>query len=177
MIQWVLAIWSLFPLPFKNSACTLEVLVHILLKPSLKDFEHYFASMWNEWVQLCGSLNILWHCPSLGLEWKLTISSPVGTAEFSKFTGIYCHTVNPKRNQLWILTGSMDAEAEAPPDAKSQLIGKDSDVGKDWREKGKVIAKDVVVRRHHWFSGYYYCCSAAWITLEGGERFSLYLWP
>ena len=40
------------------------------------------------WVQLCGSLNILWHCLSLGLEWKLTFSSPVATAEFSKFVGI-----------------------------------------------------------------------------------------
>ena len=39
-------------------------------------------------MQLCGSLNILGHCPSLGLEWKLTFSSPVATAEFSKFTGI-----------------------------------------------------------------------------------------
>ena len=37
-------------------------------------------------VQLCGSLNILWHCSSLGLEWKLTFSGPVATAEFSKFT-------------------------------------------------------------------------------------------
>ena len=26
------------------------------------------------WVQLCGRLNILWHCFSLGLEWKLTFS-------------------------------------------------------------------------------------------------------
>ena len=33
-------------------------------------------------MQLCGSLNILWHCLSLGLEWKLTFSSPVATAEF-----------------------------------------------------------------------------------------------
>ena len=33
-------------------------------------------------------LNILWHCLSLGLEWKLTFSSPVATAEFSKFAGI-----------------------------------------------------------------------------------------
>ena len=39
-------------------------------------------------MQLCGSLSILWHCLSLGLEWKLTFSSPVGTAEFSKFAGI-----------------------------------------------------------------------------------------
>ena len=39
-------------------------------------------------MQLCGSLSILWHCLSLGLEWKLTYSSPVATAEFSKFAGI-----------------------------------------------------------------------------------------
>jgi len=36
---------------------------------------------------LCGSLSILWHCLSLGLERKLTFSSPVATAEFSKFAG------------------------------------------------------------------------------------------
>ena len=39
-------------------------------------------------MQLCGSLNILWHCLSLGLAWKRTFSSPVATAEFSKFAGI-----------------------------------------------------------------------------------------
>jgi len=39
-------------------------------------------------VQLCGSLSILWHFLSLGLECKLTFSSPVATAEFSKFAGI-----------------------------------------------------------------------------------------
>ena len=33
-------------------------------------------------------LNILWHCFSLWLEWKLTFSSPVATDEFSKFAGI-----------------------------------------------------------------------------------------
>ena len=41
------------------------------------------------WVQLCGSLSILWHCLSLGLEWKLTFSSVVVTAEFSKFAGVF----------------------------------------------------------------------------------------
>ena len=39
-------------------------------------------------MQLCGSLSILWHCLSLGLEWKLTFSSPVATAKFSRFAGI-----------------------------------------------------------------------------------------
>ena len=41
-----------------------------------------------KWVQLCSSLNILWHFPSLRLEWKRTFSSPLTTAEFSKFAGI-----------------------------------------------------------------------------------------
>ena len=44
MIQWMLAIWSLVPLPFLNPIWT----VHILLKPDLENFENYFASMWDE---------------------------------------------------------------------------------------------------------------------------------
>ena len=40
-------------------------------------------------MQLCSSLNIPWHCLSLGLEVKLTFSSPVATAVFSKFAGIW----------------------------------------------------------------------------------------
>ena len=40
-------------------------------------------------MQLCSSLSTLWHCLSLGLEWKLTFSSPVATAEFSRFAGIF----------------------------------------------------------------------------------------
>ena len=39
-------------------------------------------------MQLCSSLSIIWCCLSLQLEWKLTFSSPVATAEFSKFAGI-----------------------------------------------------------------------------------------
>ena len=49
MIQQMLAIWSLVPLPFLNPAVHLEVLCLILLKPKLKDFEHYLASMWKEY--------------------------------------------------------------------------------------------------------------------------------
>ena len=32
-------------------------------------------------------MNIIWHCLSFGLEWKLPISSPVANDEFSKFVG------------------------------------------------------------------------------------------
>ena len=60
--------------------------VHILLKPDLENFEHYFTSVWEE----CNCV-VVWAfigIASLGLEWKLTFSSPVATAEFSKFAGI-----------------------------------------------------------------------------------------
>ena len=49
--------------------------------------------------------------------------------------------VNPKGNQPWMFTRRTEAEAEVPilwpPDVKSQLIGKDPDVGKVWRQKEK----------------------------------------
>ena len=70
MIQWMLSIWSLVPLPFSKPSLNIwKFLVHVLLKPSLKDFERHLANV--KWVQLCRSLNILRHCPSLGSEWKL----------------------------------------------------------------------------------------------------------
>ena len=47
--------------------------------------------------------------------------------------------VSTKGNQPWIFIGRTDAEAEAsilwPSDAKSQLVGKDPDAGKDWRQR------------------------------------------
>ena len=76
-------IWSLVPLPFLNPAWT-----------SGSSWLTYSWSLaWRilsitllAW--LCDSLSILWHCLSLGLEWKMTVSSSVTTAEFSKFAGI-----------------------------------------------------------------------------------------
>ena len=40
-----------------------------------------------------------------------------------------------------------------PPDAKSQIIGKDPDAGKAWREKEEV-AEDEMVGWHHWLNGH-----------------------
>ena len=58
-----------------------------------------------------------------------------------EFLGLQGDPVSPKENQSWIFTGRTDAEDESPilwpPDAKSQLIGKDPEAEKDWRqEKG-----------------------------------------
>ena len=62
-----------------------------------------------------------------------TLKSPLDRKEIKP--------LNPKGNCFWIFTGNADAEAETPilcpPNAKSWLIWKDPDAGKDWRwEKG-----------------------------------------
>ena len=45
-------------------------------------------------MQLFSNLNIPWHCFSLELERKLTFSSPVGIAAFSKFAGLLSATLS-----------------------------------------------------------------------------------
>ena len=110
--------------------------------------------------------------------------------------------VNSKGNQSWVFTGRTDAEAEAPilgpPDAKSWLIRKDPDAGKDWGQEEKGAIEDEMVGWHHWCNGHEFeqvpgdsegqgslaCCSP-WGCKEwdiGSVRFSLSvmsnsLWP
>ena len=71
----------------KSSLYIWKFLVHILLKPNLKDFEHYFAGMWDE----CNCA-IVWTFFGIALLWDWNenwhFSSSVATAEFSKFAGI-----------------------------------------------------------------------------------------
>ena len=70
-----------------------------------------------------------------------TLESPLNCKEIKP--------VNPKGCQSWIFIGRTDAEAKAPirwpPDAKSQLIVKDSDAGKDWRQEEKRETEDEMV--------------------------------
>ena len=58
--------------------------------------------------------------------------------------------VNPKGKQPWIFIGRTVAEAEAsilwPPNVKNQLIRKDPDAGKEWRQKEKGMVEDEMVR-------------------------------
>ena len=58
-----------------------------------------------------------------------TLESPLDCKEIQP--------VHPKGDQSWVFIGGTDVEAESPilwpPDAKSWLIWKDPDAGKDWR--------------------------------------------
>ena len=62
--------------------------------------------------------------------------------------------VNPKGNQPWIFTGRTDAEAPILwlRDAKSHLIEKDPDAGKDWRQEEKGETEDEMVGWYHWLN-------------------------
>ena len=66
--------------------------------------------------------------------------------------------VNPKGNQPWIFIGRTDTKAKAPilwpPDAKSQLTGKDPDAGKDWGQEEKGTTKGEMVGWHYWLDGH-----------------------
>ena len=64
--------------------------------------------------------------------------------------------VHPKGDQSWVFIGRANVEAETPilwpPDAKSWLIGKDPDAGKDWKQEEKGTTEDEMVGWHHWLS-------------------------
>ena len=92
-----------------------------------------------------------------------TLESPLDCKEIQK--------VHPKRDQFWVFIGKTDAEAETPilwpPDAKSWVIGKDPDAGKDWRQEGKGSTVDETVGRHHRFNG----CTPVVDDGQGGLMF------
>ena len=73
---------------FSKSSLTIwKFTVHVLLKPGLENFEHYFTSLWYE----CNCA-IVWAFFGIAFLWNWNanwpFSSPVATAEFSKFAGI-----------------------------------------------------------------------------------------
>ena len=78
-----------------------------------------------------------------------TLESPLDSKEIKP--------VSSKGNKSWIYIERTDAEAEAsvvwPPSAKSWLIRKDPDAGKDWREEEKGMTEDEMVGWHHQLNG------------------------
>ena len=89
---------------------------------------------------------------------KFIMQSKINHTQRVCTTWFQIQPVHPKGNQSSISTGRTDAQAEAPilwpPDVKNWLIGKDSDVGKDWRQEKKGKTEDEMVGWHHQFDGY-----------------------
>ena len=72
--------------------------------------------------------------------------------------------VNPKGNQFWLFIGRTDAEAPIlwPPDVESELIGKDPDAGKDWRQEEKGTTEDEMFGWHHRLDGREFRSPRSW---------------
>ena len=100
MIQRVLATLPLVPLPFLNPAWTSGIFQFSFLKPSLENFEHYFASIGNECncaaVWTFFGLALLW-------EWNENWSFPVlwPLLSFQICWHIECSTLTASSFRIW----------------------------------------------------------------------------
>ena len=87
-----------------------------------------------------------------------TLESPLDCKEIQP--------VHPKENQSWTFTERTDAEADTPilwlPDAKSWLIRKDPDAGKDWRQEEKGTTEDEMDGWHQTQWTWVWVSSGSW---------------
>ena len=78
-----------------------------------------------------------------------TLESPLDCKEIQ--------AVHSEGDQPWVFFGSTDAKAESPvlwpPHAKSWLIGKNSDAGRDWEQEEKEMTEDEMAGWHQWLDG------------------------
>ena len=147
-------------------------MVCILLKPDLENFEHYFTMICTViWVQITLPTKVrlvkamvfpvvMYGCESWTIkkaEHRRIDAFELWFKREDSWKSLDCkeiQPVNPKGNQFWIFIGKTDAEAEVPilwpPDAKSWLIGKDPNAGKDWRQEKRTT--DEMVGWHHWLN-------------------------
>ena len=79
-----------------------------------------------------------------------TLESPLDCKEIQP--------VHPKGDESWVFIGRTDAEAETPilwpPHAKSRLIGKDLDGGRNWGQEEKGMTEDEMAGWHHRLDGH-----------------------
>ena len=68
------------------------------------------------------------------------------------------HPVHPEGDQSWVFIGRTDAEAETPVlwprHAKSRLIGKDPNTGRDWGQEEKGTTENEMAGWHHQLDGH-----------------------
>ena len=79
------------------------------------------------------------------MVWEKTLKSPLNCKEIPP--------VHSEGDQPWDFFGRNDAKAETPvlwpPHAKSWLIAKDSDAGRDWGQEEKGTTEDEMAGWHH----------------------------
>ena len=106
--------------------------------------------------------------PKNGCFWTVvlekTLESPLDCKEIQP--------VHSEGDQPWMFFGRNDAKAETPvlwpPPAKSWLIGKDSDAGRDWGQEEKGMTEDEMAGWHHQLDGHEFEWTPGVVDGQGG---------
>ena len=88
-------------------------------------------------------------CVILDLFYDARVKSWQVNIQLTCFDLFYCkeiQPVHPKGDQSWVFIGRTDA--------KSWLIWKDPDAGKEWRQEEKGMTEDEMVQWHQWLNGH-----------------------
>ena len=100
------------------------------------------VGLWRSWA--------LKNCCFWSVVLEKTLESPLDCKEIQP--------VHSEGDRSWVFFGRNDAKAETailwPPHAKSWLIGKDSDAGRDWRQEEKGMTEDEMAAWHHQLYGH-----------------------
>ena len=134
-------------------------------RQNVKKQRHYFANKGLSSQSYCFSSNHVW-------MWELDYKKSWAPKNWCFWTVVLenslespldCKEIQPvhsEGDQPWDFFGRNDAKAETPvlwlPHAKSWLIGKDSDAGRDWGQEEKGTTEDEVVGWHHQLNGHEY---------------------
>ena len=135
--------WGVFPFfSWKNLYIELALFFHLA--------EFTLEAIWT-WYYL-GQWILKWkltHCFKWTVVLEKTLESPLDCKEIQP--------VHSEGDQLWDFFGRNDAKAETlvlwPPHAKSWLIGKESDAGRDWGQEEKGMTEDEMAGWPHWLDG------------------------
>ena len=126
-----------------KDACSLKE-SYDKLRQCIKKQRHYFANkvLSSQNYDFSSSSVQMWEldhkegwAPKNWCFWTVVLEKALESPLDCKET----QPVNPKGNQPWIVIRRTDAEAPIllPSDSKSQLIRKELDAGKDWRQEEK----------------------------------------
>ena len=107
----------------------------------------------------------LWR--KLSAEELMLLNCGVGEDSESPLDCKEIQPVHSEWDQPWDFFGRNDAKAETPvlwpPHAKSWLIRKDSDAGRDWGQEEKGMTEDEMAGWHNWLDG----CEFEWTPGDG----------
>ena len=116
------------------------------------------------WVLDCEEGWVLKNCCFWTVVLEKTLESSLDCKEIQP--------VHSEGDQPWDFFGGNDAKAETPvlwpPHAKTWLIGKDSDAGRDWGQEEKGMTEDEMAGWHHWLKGVWVNSGSWWWTGRPG---------